>query len=253
MSNRFLSNYKVNLQSIIIGKLQSFAVLSLNFGQLSIGLGIGYSSVLIPQLETDPVIVISVWEAAWVVSLIALGQIGGAVLGSALSAGLGRKGAVLVSTVPSIAGWTVTAISQNVTMLYVARLLVGLGMGMSGTVHPVYVCELSSSAFRGPLASSGVIVLTAGVVTAYILGTVIQWKLCAWLFLGLQVVMALLVLTVPESPSWLVNKRLYSRADAALGWLGRDQEEFASEVEQDIQNRKLDNYLPRHHSGNNSF
>ena len=170
-----------------IGKLQSFAVLSLNFGQLSIGLGIGHSSVLIPQLEDDPFITISVWEAAWVVSLIALGQIGGAVVGSALSAGLGRKAAVLVSTVPSITGWAVTAISQNVTMLYVARLLVGLGMGMSGTVHPVYVCELSSSAFRGPLASSGVIVLTAGVVTAYILGTVLQWKLIAWLFLGIQV------------------------------------------------------------------
>lgn len=217
----------------------------MNFGQLSIGLGIGYSSVLIPQLEEDPVITISVWEAAWVVSLIALGQIGGAVLGSALSAWLGRKAAVMVSALPSITGWAVTAISQNVTMLYVARLLVGLGMGMSGTVHPVYVCELSSPAFRGPLASSGVIVLTAGVVTAYILGSLLQWKLCAWLFLSLQVVMVLLVFTVPESPSWLVHKRFYSRADSALSWLGRDQEEFASEVEQDIQNRKLEHYLTR--------
>ena len=179
------------------------------------------------------------------VSLIALGQIAGAVVGSGLSAGLGRKGAVLVSTVPSITGWAVTAISQNVTMLYAARLLVGLGMGMSGTVHPVYVCELSSSAFRGPLAASGVIVITAGIVTAYSLGTFLQWKLCAWLFLSVQLVMAVLVFTIPESPSWLVHKRFYSRADSALSWLGRDQEEFASEVEQDIQNRKLEHYLTR--------
>ena len=57
--------------------------------------------------------------------------------------------------------------------------------------------------------------------------------------------MAVLVFTVPESPSWLVHRRLYTRADSALSWLGRDQEEFASEVEQEIQNRKLDSLLHR--------
>ena len=31
-----------------------------------------------------------------------------------------------------------------------------LGMGMGGTIHPVYVCELTSPAFRGALAASGV-------------------------------------------------------------------------------------------------
>ena len=31
-----------------------------------------------------------------------------------------------------------------------------LGMGMGGTIHPVYVCELTSAAFRGALAASGV-------------------------------------------------------------------------------------------------
>ena len=93
---------------------------------------------------------------------------------------------------------------------------------------------LSSS---GPLASSGVIVITAGVLKAYILGTYIHWKLCAWIFLSVQLVLAVLVFIIPESPSWLVHKKYYSRADDALKWLGRDQEEFASEVEQDIQER----------------
>ena len=93
----------------------------MNFGQLSIGLGIGYSSILIPQLKEESQIVMEVVREAWVVSLIAVGQIVGAVLGSGVSAGLGRKGGVLLSTVPSITGWCVTAISQNIHMLYVAR------------------------------------------------------------------------------------------------------------------------------------
>ena len=106
-----------------IGNIQIFAVLSLNFGQLSIGLGIGYSSILIPQLkeEEEEELVLDAGQEAWVVSLVALGQILGSVLGSVVSAGLGRKGGVLLSTVPSVTGWTVTAISQNVAMLYIAR------------------------------------------------------------------------------------------------------------------------------------
>ena len=49
--------------------------------------------------------------------------------------------------------------------------------------------------------------------------------------------LAVLVFIIPEPPSWLIHKKLYSRADEALKWLGRDQDEFATEVEMDIQNR----------------
>ena len=49
--------------------------------------------------------------------------------------------------------------------------------------------------------------------------------------------MAILVFMIPESPSWLLHKRLYERADEALVWLGMDQEEFVTEVEMDMQHR----------------
>ena len=42
-------------------------------------------------------------------------------------------------------------------------------MGIEGTVHPVYVCEVCSPGVRGPLAATGVIVITTGVLAAYIL------------------------------------------------------------------------------------
>ena len=49
--------------------------------------------------------------------------------------------------------------------------------------------------------------------------------------------MAILVFMIPESPSWLLHKRLYQRADEALAWLGMDQEQFVTEVEMDMQHR----------------
>ena len=56
-------------------------------------------------------------------------------------------------------------------------------------------------------------------------------------FLSPQIVMAILVFIIPESPSWLLHKRLYERADEALAWLGMDQEQFVTEVEMDMQHR----------------
>ena len=160
---------------------------------------------------------------------------------------------MLLSVVPSITGWCVLAIAQDAAMLYAGRVLTGLGMGVEGTVHPVYVCEVCSPGTRGPLAATGVIVITTGVLISYILGTFISWKLCAWIFLSvhvttqvdnvfdpflsLQILMAVLVFMIPESPSWLLHKRLYERADEALAWLGMDQEEFVTEVEMDMQHR----------------
>ena len=95
----------------------------LNLGQLSIGFGIGFSSVLIPQLQ-DPQdqtfskvkIEVGVTEISWIVSLISIGQIAGSVIGAFLASAIGRKGllifllpvkkflsegAVLLSVVPS--------------------------------------------------------------------------------------------------------------------------------------------------------
>ena len=75
---------------------------ALNFGQLSIGLGIGYSSILIPQLknvtawsegsEAGVRIPVGVTEVSWIVSLVSVGQVGGAIMGGLLASGIGRKG-----------------------------------------------------------------------------------------------------------------------------------------------------------------
>jgi len=121
------------------------------------------------------------------------------------------------------------AIAQDVWMLIAGRTLCGLGMGMGGTIHPVYVCELTSPAFRGALAASGVVMITGGILAVYVLGTFLQWKVVAWVCLTVPLVMAALVFLIPEAPGWLVRKGLYGQADKALSWLRREEEEFATE------------------------
>jgi len=48
-------------------------------------------------------------------------QVGGALVGAWLASLTGRKGAVLASAVPALAGWAIIALAQNLSMLLVGR------------------------------------------------------------------------------------------------------------------------------------
>ena len=54
--------------------------------------------------------------------------------------------------------------------------MVGLSMGMEGSIHSMYVCELTSKIWRGPFASSGVLVITLGILAIFVMGSFIPWK-----------------------------------------------------------------------------
>lgn len=57
----------------------------------------------------------------------------------------------------------------------VGRLLTGIGMGMDTSVHTMYVCELSSTAWRSFLAGSAVMCIMFGIFLIYVIGTVANY------------------------------------------------------------------------------
>ena len=65
---------------------------------------------------------------------------------------------------------------QNLEALMAGRFFVGMSLGMEGSIHCMYVCELSSKKYRGPLAASSVIILNLGFLLMYILGSSIHWQ-----------------------------------------------------------------------------
>ena len=101
----------------------------------------------------------------------------------------------------------------------------------------------------GAMAASGVLMITLGILVVYVLGSLLQWKVVAWVCLTVPLAMTILVFLIPESPGWLVRKvpvlhiqlpgaqGLYSQADRALEWLRREEEEFAMEVEVELKAR----------------
>ena len=60
----------------------------------------------------------------------------------------------------------------------------------------------------------------------------LSFQICAGFAATIPIMACVSILfIVPESPIWLVEKGLYDMADRAIDTLGRDQLEFAEEVQ----------------------
>lgn len=99
-----------------------------------------------------------------------LGQIAGALGGGILANAIGRKKSVVLI----VAGYAVFALlgatSVSVPMLVVARLLLGVTIGLSVVVVPVYVAESAPAAVRGSLVTAYQLATLSGIVVGYLVG-----------------------------------------------------------------------------------
>lgn len=66
---------------------------------------------------------------------------------------LGRKRTIILTLLPMILGWFLISAANNVPLIYIGRLLVGLGAGMVGSPARVYTGEVTQPHLRGMLAA----------------------------------------------------------------------------------------------------
>ncbi|KAL8854683.1 MAG: hypothetical protein Q9221_000465 [Calogaya cf. arnoldii] len=122
----------------------------------------------------------------------------------------GRKYVILVADVLFIVGALWQAFTGSVTGLVLGRSIIGLAVGAASLVVPLYISELSPSAFRGMLVTLSILFITGGQVVAYILGYVLAQRAHGWRWMvGLGAMPAVfqfgLLLLLPETPRWLVK------------------------------------------------
>lgn len=93
---------------------------------ISIGLAIGWTSPYLAQLiGEDPPFPITPEQASWIASLLPLGRLFGAVIGSLFVEYLGSKMSVLLTGLPMIFGWICVICANSVTWLYIFRIFSG--------------------------------------------------------------------------------------------------------------------------------
>jgi SP family galactose:H+ symporter-like MFS transporter len=145
-----------------------------------------------------------------VTTAVVVGEVAGAVVGGWLANRFGRK-RCMVAVAASYAVFAVFGgLSESVPMLLVARLLLGLTVGVSVVVVPVFVAESAPTKVRGAMLVAyqvaTVIGIILGYLVAYALAGTQSWR---WM-LGLAAVPALLVLALvvrlPDTARWYIMK-----------------------------------------------
>ena len=141
----------------------------------------------------------------------------GTVLGS-LTGGLpadrfGRKPTLLWIGALYIVSAVGSAMAWNVYAFIAARLLGGIGIGISTVVAPLYIAEIAPPAHRGRLAGMFQFNIVFGIVIAFLSNALLagigtsawRWMLGVAAFPSL--LYSVMCLAIPESPRWLLGRK----------------------------------------------
>ncbi|KAM4716421.1 solute carrier family 2, facilitated glucose transporter member 6 [Anableps anableps] len=198
------------------------AVFSAVLGNFNFGYSLVYPSPVLPKFKSpdaDPRLRMDTDQAAWFGSIYSLGAAAGGLGAMLLNDLIGRKMSIMMSAVPSAAGYTLMGGAVNLWMLHVGRFLTGVAGGMTAASIPVYISEISHKKVRGALGSCPQITAVFGTLTLYALGLVVPWRWLAVAGSVPAVLMVVLLVFMPSSPRRLLSLGQEQKAEKALRWL----------------------------------
>jgi sugar porter (SP) family MFS transporter len=214
------------------GRLQAVALLSAVVAAMG-GLLFGFDTAVISGVTHSLTVVyrLSPVSLGLTVSSALVGTILGAMLAGFPADRWGRKSSLLALATLYFVSAIGCAFAWNWTALIAFRLLGGLGIGGSSVLGPMYIAEISPRKWRGRLVGLFQFNICTGILIAYLSNYLIglaslgpaewRWKLGVSALPALA--FGLLILRIPESPRWLVNKGRDLQAESVLRLVSGDR------------------------------
>lgn len=169
------------------------------------------------------------------------GTVVGSLLGGWPADRFGRKATLLWIGVLYFVGALGSALAPNVEVFIAARVIGGLGIGISTVVAPMYISEIAPPKQRGRLAGMFQFNIVFGILIAFVSNALLAgigehaWRWMLGVAAFPSVIYALFCLGLPESPRWLLSRK--GNREAALDVLGKiepdhTREEISAEADE---------------------
>ncbi|ODN83974.1 hypothetical protein L202_00012 [Cryptococcus amylolentus CBS 6039] len=162
-------------------------------------------------------------QSLWV-SIIQVGEIVGSLAAGPIGDYAGRKGGIASAiTLLAIGVILQMILVGSSALLTVGRLIAGAGIGIISNAAPLFLSEIPPMEIRGACVSSWQLMLAIGQVIGaavglgtHTLGSTASWRIPVALNLLWVVLLAGVLLIVPESPRWLLYHGKEAKAEKAL-------------------------------------
>ncbi|XP_058819314.1 facilitated trehalose transporter Tret1-like [Topomyia yanbarensis] len=202
---------------------QYLAAICVNIISLSQGTAIGWLSPFLPllistesPLSTGPVTDI---QATWIASLLCVGAIFGTVLFGWSADKFGRKFSLCIAALPLIGFWACIAFGGFVEILYLGRLLAGVGAAGVFLLVPLYVTEISEDRIRGSLGTFFILFINLGTLVSFVVGTYLSYHITSYILIFLPILFLLCFVRFPETPQHLIRCNKIEAAEGSLKYL----------------------------------
>jgi MFS family permease len=179
-----------------------------------------------------------------------------------------RKYTILMGAVLCAIGAILSTSVANLTALFVARAVYGMGIGTSFSTTIVYLVEIASSHQRGFLSCMSQLLITIGIAAAYFTAYAsvqipgsIAWRTPFIVQACIAVYLSIGLLFVPYSPRWLMQKGREAEAletlrklrnvditdTAGMALVNRELSEIRTDIQFDERVRQSTSYIEIFH------
>ena len=124
-----------------------------------------------------------------------------------------RKYTILLGALLATLGAVISSAVSNLAVLFVARAIYGLGIGLGFSTTTVYMVEIAPASQRGLLSCMTQLLITIGIAAAYFtayasveLSGSIAWRVPFMVQACVGVILASGIFFIPFSPRWLMQK-----------------------------------------------
>lgn len=171
-----------------------------------------------------------------VTAAILAGAVIGALATSWLSERVGRKVTVLIVSAVFAVGAIACSLAPTVPLLVAGRLLLGVAVGASTQVVPMYISELAPPDRRGNLVTMFNVAIGVGILLANIVGVglhdVWTWRPMVAIAAIPAAIIFIAMLFMPRSPRWVAENHGLEPAADILGQVRETRRAVRTELRQ---------------------
>lgn len=190
-------------------------------GAILTGYSIGVVNVALGYLAKDLGFAEDIRLQVWVLSTTILGAAIGSFICYVLVEKHGRRRTFQLDAILIVIGAILSATAKSIITIIIGQLFTGIGIGISSSVVPLYIFEISPNEIRGALGSLNHLCIWMGLLVGLVAGIPLARHPLWWRNIFVSTILPAVLMASgmafsPESPHWLIEQGKSADAERAI-------------------------------------